>query len=335
MKEMRLEARGRLYRGAVLCAAWVIAQAALGGAALPTPATTTPPDCPPQAALPTPEQLAAGQAAARDRGFLWRIERDGQRSWLYGTVHVARLEWAFPGPQVVTALQGARVVALELDPTDAAALQPERLGARRVAEPALPEPLRQRLAQRVAAECLPPALAEALPAMLQAATLVALAGRRDGLDPAYGIDAVLAGYGHAARKPVRALETVDQQLAALAGGAPDEALRFVEQSLDELEGGRARAQIRRIAQLWADGDLATLEAYPSWCGCMDTEADRALMRRLLDQRNLRLAERIEALHREGGGVFAAVGSLHFIGPQGLTALLAARGFKVERVTFPR
>jgi uncharacterized protein len=227
------------------------------------------------------------------------------------------------------------VVALELDPTDPGHAQPGRLAARAPAEPALPAPLRQRLATRIAAECLPPGLVDKLPATLQAATLVSLAGRRDGLDPAYGIDAVLAGYGHAARKPVVALETVEQQLAALFGGAPDEPLRFVEQSLDELEGGRARDQIRRLAQLWADGDLATLEAYPRWCECMDTEADRALMRRLLDDRNLRLAARIEALHREGGGVFAAVGSLHHIGSQGLPALLAARGFKVERVTFPR
>lgn len=315
----------------MLLSGLVLAGFAWAGSTAPPVAT----DCPPQATLPTPEQLAAGQAAARDRGFLWRIERDGQRSWLYGTVHVARLEWAFPGPQLTAALRGARLVALELDPTDPALALPERLGARRATEPVLPDALRQRLARRLAAECLPAGLADALPATLQAATLVALAGRRDGLDPAYGIDAVLAGYGRAARKPVVALETAEQQLAALFGGAPGEPLRFIEQSLDELDGGRARAQIGRIAQLWADGDLATLEAYPRWCECMDTDADRALMRRLLDDRNLRLAARVEALHREGGGVFAAVGSLHFIGPQGLPALLAARGFRVERVTFAR
>lgn len=307
----------------------------VAGMLLATAARAAPGDCPPQAAVPSPEQMAAGQAAARDRGFLWRIERDGQRSWLYGTVHVARLEWVFPGPQLTQVLKEARLVALELDPTDAARARPERLEVPRAAEPALPAPLRERLAARVAAECLPPGLLDALPATLQAATLVALAGRRDGLDPAYGIDAMLAGYGHAARKPVVALETMEQQLEALFSGAPGEPRRFIEQSLEELETGRARALIRRVAQAWADGDLGLLETYPRWCACMDTEADRALMGRLLDDRNRPLAARIEALHREGGGVLAAVGSLHFIGPQGLPALLAARGFKVQRITFPR
>ena len=169
--------------------------------------------------------------------------------------------------------------------------------------------------------------------MLQAATLTALAGRRDGLDPAYAIDAMLAGYGHAAGKRVVSLETLEQQLAALRGDGAADTQRFVEQALDELEGGRARSQMRRIAQVWADGDLATLSSYPQWCECLDTPADRALMRRLLDERNLGMAGRIDALHRESGAVFAAVGSLHFIGAQGLPALLAARGYRVERVTF--
>ena len=43
--------------------------------------------------------LDEAQRHARDRGFLWKLEKDGRTSWLYGTVHVARLEWAFPGPR--------------------------------------------------------------------------------------------------------------------------------------------------------------------------------------------------------------------------------------------
>jgi uncharacterized protein len=46
-----------------------------------------------------------------------------------------------------------------------------------------------------------------------------------------------------------------------------------------------------------------------------------------------LADSIAALHRGGERVFAAVGALHMFGPQGLPALLAARGFEVERVAF--
>jgi uncharacterized protein YbaP (TraB family) len=59
------------------------------------------------------------------------------------------------------------------------------------------------------------------------------------------------------------------------------------------------------------------------------------MKRLLDDRNPLLASAIESLHASGRQVFAAVGSLHMIGPSGLPALLRQRGYKVEQGDFPR
>jgi uncharacterized protein YbaP (TraB family) len=290
------------------------------------------PDCPPIAQTPSAAQIEAGLKQARDRGFLWRIARDGRHSWLYGTLHVARLEWTLPGPRLTEVLREVKAIALELDLADAS-LQ-LRIGQRAGAsEPPLPPALRQRLAQRARAECLPPGALDTLPATLQAATLASLVGRRDGLDPAYAIDAMLAGFGHAAGRRVVALETLDAQLDALQGGSPDAARHFVERTLAELDGGRTRLQVRRIAQAWASGDLATLERFAQWCQCMERPDDVALMRRLLDERNLAMAERIEALHRESAPVLAAVGSLHFVGPRGLAALLAARGFTIERIAF--
>ena len=50
-----------------------------------------------------------------------------------------------------------------------------------------------------------------------------------------------------------------------------------------------------------------------------------------DDRNVALAERIDALHAQGRRVFVAVGSLHMGGGTGLPKLLADKGFAVERV----
>jgi uncharacterized protein YbaP (TraB family) len=86
--------------------------------------------------------------------------------------------------------------------------------------------------------------------------------------------------------------------------------------------------------VWADGRLAELERYEDWCRCMDTERERGLMRRLLADRNPAMVERIEALHDGGKRVFAAVGSLHMVGPAGLPALFRARGYEVELIDFP-
>ena len=63
---------------------------------------------------PTPEQIQAAQRDARDRGFLWRISKDGRSSYLYGTLHVGKLDWAFPGPRLAEALRDTDALAVEI-----------------------------------------------------------------------------------------------------------------------------------------------------------------------------------------------------------------------------
>ena len=292
-----------------------------------------PASCPPVATAFTQEEMQSAMRSARDRGFLWRITRDGRSSWLYGTVHAAKRDWMMPGPQVMQALKASDTIALELDLQDPAIGR--RLGAGMAAQRSapLPEPLRQRLARLAEAECIPAQVMAPLSPEMQVATLAVLIARRDGIDPSYGIDAVLGGFGRATGKPVVSLETPEQQLRALQMPSTKETLSFVESGLQDLESGRARPLVLRLTQVWADADLDTLSGYASWCDCLNTEADRAQQVRLLDARNPPLADAIAALHNAGKNVFAAVGSLHMIGASGLPGLLAERGFSVERVRF--
>lgn len=292
--------------------------------------------CPPVASPPSAEDVRSAQQAARDRGFLWRITKGGVTSYLYGTIHLGTLEWAPPGPTVVQALQQAQVMALELDITDAATLRGLQAAlARDPAQPALAPALDQRLAREAQRACLPAGvLADQKPAV-QALTLVLLAARWEGLDAAYAQEAVLAGFAQSRDMPIVALETVDEQMAALLPASAQETERFVDQALAQLESGAARRGTRRLAQAWADGKLEELAAYEQWCECVKTDEDRQALRRLNDDRNPALASRIERLHAQGKPVFAGVGALHMTGPRALPMLLEQRGFRVERVAFPR
>ena len=75
-------------------------------------------DCPPMAQAPTPDQMAQGQREAKDRGAMWTLEKDGRTSYLYGTLHLGRMAWAFPGPKLQAAIKTTEVLAVELDVTD-------------------------------------------------------------------------------------------------------------------------------------------------------------------------------------------------------------------------
>lgn len=303
-------------------------------AAVAAPQRGSPPPaaCPPEARPATPEQLQAGLRAARDRGFLWKATKEGRHLWLYGTMHVGRFDWIFPGPHLTEALRAIDTLALELDFGDADLMR--RLGALMAPGPAAPVPdaaLRERLARQAAAACMPLEALGSLHPVMQAMTLTMASARWDGLDAAYAQEQMLSGFARGARKPIVSLETPELQMGVLIPREPDQALALVDQTLQQLEQGTARRVMARMAEAWARGALDDLERYAEWCECADSEADRALLRQLNDDRNPALAERIDALHAQGKTVLAAVGALHMTGPQALPRLLARRGYTVRRV----
>ena len=291
-------------------------------------------DCPPVMQAPTAIELRAAQRQARDRGFLWRLVKDGRSSWLFGTIHVGKLPWAFAGPALAQAFAVTDILALELDPLDPAVAR--QVAAATQLPPsadALPAPLDERLQRQMAVACLDRELLRGQQPMMQLITLNLLSARRDALDVAFGQELVLASMAHAAGRHIVSLETVEQQIAALLPDDKAQAHLQLEQGLEQLEDGRARAVLRRLASAWAEGDLATIEHHAEWCDCANTTDERLQLQRLNDARNPHLADAIAALHAQGHSVLAAVGALHMTGPQALPRLLEQRGFKVQRVTF--
>ena len=245
------------------------------------------------------------------------------------TAHASKPAWKRLGPQVAAALRNSDVLALEIDPAD-----PTLVAELADLQPiALPPALQTRLTQAYERACVAPESLSSLHPVLQATTLTVLEARWLSLDPGYALEQVLATQARANGRRVLSLETAAQQKAALVPSDPAEALSSLDQSLAQLEDGSGRRVLQRMAQAWESGDLATLEDFDRWCECVATEADRAFMRKLNDERNPGLAARIEAQHRRGQRVFAAVGALHMTGPQSLPRLLTQRGFKVERVAF--
>jgi hypothetical protein len=55
------------------------------------------------------------------------------------------------------------------------------------------------------------------------------------------------------------------------------------------------------------------------------------MVKLLDDRNVKMAEKIDGYLKEKGPTFVCVGAAHLVGEKGLVKLLTAKGYKVEQV----
>ena len=290
--------------------------------------------CPPPLATPTAEQMQASARSARDRCFLWRLSKDGRSAWLFGTIHVGRLDWIFPGPQLRAALTAADTLALEIDISDPAiARQAAELSRAPADLPPWPAALRDRVARQVALACLPAQVLDGQHPVMQAMTLTVLAGRWDGLEAPFAQELVLSGMAKAQAKPLVSLESVALQMGVLIPADPAKAVALTDHTLAQLEQGKARSMLGRLARIWEQSDLDELTHYERWCECVDSADDRALLKRLNDDRNPKLAAGIDALHAQGKAVFAAVGALHMVGEQGLPKLMRERGYSLERVSF--
>jgi uncharacterized protein YbaP (TraB family) len=290
--------------------------------------------CPPPPAEPTTETIQALAKTAKDRGFLWRFEKDGRTGYLYGSIHLGKQEWVFPGPKTIAALQASGVIALELDILDPQIqLQlsdPTRFGIKSIQ---LPPPLKQRMETLATRVCAPVAALAGLHPLMQLITVTILDARFSNLEVGYSTEIMLSGFARGAKKAIASLETAELQMRALLAGDAKDILEVVESGMTLFESGKQRVQTDRLVNAWGAGNLDELQRYEQWCECMNTEVDRKYMKGLLDDRNPHLAAGIDKLFRDGKNVFAAFGSLHMIGPKSVPKLLEKMGYKVDRVIF--
>src|SRR3989441_3952764 len=199
--------------------------------ALCAPGLTVEPTCPPSAVMPTPDQLQEAVRSARDRGALWRFERDGRHGYLYGTIHIANLDWAMPGPTVGRALREAETVAIEADPGDPATGAGIAAPQKPHEAPSLPAALLDRLRGQAARACEPWDTLESMPPLMIVTRLTLLDARWDGLHTDYSIEAVLAAFARRSSKNLALLETVAVQRAAIVAGSPAEQMLEIDRRL--------------------------------------------------------------------------------------------------------
>jgi uncharacterized protein len=142
-------------------------------------------------------------------------------------------------------------------------------------------------------------------------------------NPANGVDRALIREFDG--RPVRELEGVRAQLGVF-DSLPEDAQRTLLIAVIEASDP-ANDDAARLRRAWLGGDLAAIED-ASQRGIM---ADARLREALMTRRNERWMERIDAQLQDRARPLIAVGAAHLVGPDGLIALLEARGYQVKRL----
>jgi uncharacterized protein YbaP (TraB family) len=144
-----------------------------------------------------------------------------------------------------------------------------------------------------------------------------------GMRPDLGID--LHFMGEAGGKRVEALETADEQVRALAGAPEREHALALEETVTDPE--HAERALRAMKAAWLAGDAAALDAQVA----EEFRNAPETRKRLLDDRNVRMAAAMEHYLKGHETCFVVVGTGHVIGKGGVVSRLIARGFTVKRV----
>jgi uncharacterized protein YbaP (TraB family) len=142
------------------------------------------------------------------------------------------------------------------------------------------------------------------------------------------LDALLYERAMAADKAVGGLETVDEQLGILDSLSRPEEVALLDATLDMLQ--EQDDYLERLVLTYLSGNADELLQ-------MATDLGDPLIekygRRLLDDRNAVMAQRIAALQRQHPErrFFFAIGAGHMAGDNGIVALLRDTGLIVERL----
>jgi hypothetical protein len=269
-------------------------------------------------------------AAVEAEPALWRVSADERTVWLFGSVHLLPEGGFTVDGALADALRAADRVCMEIDndaadPATQASVTLGRAvdpGGRDLFELLGPEAGRVRAAAEVAGVPID-ALAMFEP-WYAGFTVSVLALQSHGYDVQHGVEQVIHAEARDAGKSGCGLETLDGQLAMLDTLSPELQTEILLQALAEAED--IDEQVKPMVDAWRAGDLAGLER--------SLEEDFSDYPELADiliyRRNERWAGQVEDMMEGDEDVLLVIGAMHLVGKRGLPALLAARGYRVER-----
>ncbi len=287
--------------------------------------------------------IAEGRKVPNGTGLFWKIEKDGLApSYLLGTMHVTDPRVLKMPAGAAEAHARARMIIIEseeiLDDKKAMAAvlsKPEltmftdsrTIESLLTAEnrAILESGLKERGLSLSAVTRMKPWMLAGFVA-LPACELERKAQNVAFLDKKIALDAIAAG------KTVKGLETLEEQLAAMAELPMDFHLQVLVETVKL--GDQMADVMETMTELYLKGEtgltIPALKAVTPASDGQDESAYVAFESTIISKRNHRMAERATSSLAQGG-VFMAVGALHLPGNDGLVQLFRDQGFHVTVV----
>jgi len=272
----------------------------------------------------------AGTAAHADGSSVWSIKGKRNTVYLAGSVHALPDEQARLSPQLERAYAAADALVMEVDLDDLDPLAAVQF----VAEKGTLPPA-ETLADVVGADRyakiiklansvdVPELAITRLEPWAAAMVLTQFALVKSGFNPQLGIDMQLTERAKTDGKPIDGLETVVDQLGIFDSRSMAEQTKFLVDAANDVP--KMHDDLARLIAAWRKGDLRAMEREFN----KERAQAPALYDQLLGARNRKWLPKIEALLDGERNYLVVVGTLHFVGRDGLLELLTLDGHKPE------
>jgi uncharacterized protein YbaP (TraB family) len=266
-----------------------------------------------------------------DRGLIWKVEKDGRAHYVFGTVHGWKAQWLPLNPTIEKAFADATTLAVEVDVTKAdmnAMAQRMLLPGSETLEQRVGKTLYERTRAETSKIGLPEAAVNKFKPWGISMMLAAVKLQQLGFVPESGLDVYLMNKARASGKRVVELESADKQLAVMDSLSPGLQVAFLEQTLDYMD--KVGPWIEDLAAAWKRGDVTAMLGLAKK-GYTKPEWQQEFDEKFLHQRDVEMTRRLDELFSTPGSHFAAVGSLHLLGPKSIVEQLKAKGYRIEQL----
>lgn len=267
-------------------------------------------------------------AAKSQRQFLlWKVTSPTATVYLVGSMHILTSKDAYPLPQAVEkAFAESSVLAVEADVRNVDQehmMEMVQKYGMYAAGDSLSHHLSKPTADALASFCsnygFPCVTLEPLRPWMAGMLVAVWPIVKAGVDPKNGIDMHFLNEV-SAKQRVAELESADAQFQLLSGQSEEEQDKFLAYSLE----GAGKMQELEKSYLAGDADALLKDLPPS----------SDLTEHLINERNVRMSEKVSEFLKQKGNSFVVVGAAHVIGDKGIANLLQQQGYKVERTAYP-
>ncbi|MCF0216254.1 MAG: TraB/GumN family protein [Fibrobacteraceae bacterium] len=283
-----------------------------------------------------------GGVSEKNSHFFWKVSDDNSHVWVLGSIHFADSSF-YPLDSIIeNAFDSSQELAVEIDVSNDSvanevgkeSMEQGLLKAGMTLNQVLPADLWNSLDSLCNSWNVPVAGLMNLKPWLAAMSLSVLALQRTGVDPSYGIDAVLLNRANEEGKTVVGLETANQQVRALSGGNDSDSagIYYLRSTLREISD--LDSMVVRMKRAWKTGDDDLLRLVMNEEG--PTSGSEEKIKKKMDEdiyenRNVKMAENIKEFLKDDRSIFVVVGAAHLVlDDNNVMELLKKQGFKVER-----